>query len=191
MRQHPLPFTIMAIDPGNNMGICIAEIDGATQTLKVIESITLVIDKALKFNDYTLWQRFTKWELTEFYLDDVLTPLLNHHNVDAVIFESAFHAASIVAYEALLFYGRVIKDVSMEYDYEILIESKTPSNIKKINKVDGRSGDKNLMTDAVRNNPQIILPEHIVLDDLTEHAIDAIAIAYSVVHDMVEALPPL
>lgn len=189
MRYSP-SFNLLSIDPGSGFGICISHIDGMTGTMTVIDSISLTIDKAVKLNDDTRWARFTKQELIAFYLDDVLTPLLNEHSIDAVIFEAAFHAVSMVAYESLLFYGRTITSISKAYDWDILIESKTPSNVKKLNAVNGTSGDKDLMTKAVRANPRIIIPDHIVLDDLTEHAVDAIAIGYCVLHDLMEAIPP-
>ena len=172
------------------MGICIGEIDGRTRTLRVIESITLVIDKAIKVNDYQRYARFTKHELIEEYLAKVLGDLLVHYDIDAVVFEAAYHSVSLIAYESLLFYGRVIRRISSDYDWDLLIESKSPSTVKKVNGVNGKSSDKNLVTEAVRANSNIIIPDSINLDNLTEHAVDAIAIAYSVVYDLAEALPP-
>lgn len=183
-------FRVLSVDPGNNMGICVAEIRGDTGTLLIIDAITVVVDKALKFNGDERWNRFTKQELAEFLLDDIISELLHHHSIDAVIYEGAYHAASLNAYESLLFYGRVITKIAKEYDWDILIESKTPSNVKRLNGAKGDSGDKTLMTRAVRANPRIIFPDTIKLDDLTEHAIDAIGIAYCVLHDLVETLPP-
>lgn len=190
MSPFPPLFRVLSVDPGNDLGICIGEIDGALGTLRVIEVLTVVVDKALKLNDDARWMRFTKQELTEFFLDDVLSELLHRHNVDAVIYEGAYHAASLKAYESLLFYGRIITKIAKEYDWDILIESKTPSNVKRLNGAKGDSGDKTLMTKAIEANPKIILPDTVKLSDLTEHAIDSIGIAYCVLHDLVEAMPP-
>ena len=191
MRHLPLSFRVLSVDPGNNMGICISEIDVSQRTLKVLEVITVVVDKAIRLNDYQRLARYTKRELAEPYLSQVLTELLERYDVDCVVYEAAYNSKSLNAYESLLFYGRVINKVSLQYDWDLLIQSISPSSVKKINGVQGTSSDKDLVTEAVRNNSQIILPDHIDLDELSEHAIDSIAIAYCVLHDLMDSLPPL
>ena len=58
--------------------------------------------------------------------------------------------------------------------------------MKKNIGVKGNSGDKDLMTTAVLNNPNIIFNDDIDTESLSEHAIDAIAIGYSVLNDLRE-----
>lgn len=189
MRYNPPNFRLVSIDPGNNMGICISEVNVARRTLEVIEVFTLVVDKAIRHNSYERHIRYTKKELVEHYLTNVLDELLNYYDIDAIVYETAYVSRSLAAYESLMFYGRVIKKVGLAYDWDLMIESKTPSNIKSINGILGTSSDKSLVTEAVRNNKSILLPEHVELDELTEHAIDAIAIGYTVVFDLTRSLP--
>lgn len=191
MRHLPVSFRVLAVDPGNNMGICVAEIDAVQGTLTVVDVITIVVDKVIRLNDYQRITRYTKRELAEPYVTTVLTELLENNDVDCVVYEAAYNSKSLTAYESLLFYGRVINNASLAYDWDILIQSISPSSVKKMNGVRGNSSDKTLVTEAVRNNPAIVLPSYIDLDELSEHAIDSIAIAYCVLYDLVNSLSPL
>lgn len=179
-------FTLLSIDPGNNLGLAISVINPLDKTMTVVFSITLISDKAIRYDGNERVLTLSRNERRERYLRPIITQLLEQYNVDAVIYESAFVAKSIVAYDSLKFYGDFIRRCSQDYYWDILLQTVSPSKVKKILGVAGNSGDKDLMTSAVANHPSIIFSDGINVADMTEHAIDAIAIGYVVLHEYIE-----
>lgn len=176
-------FTVLSIDPGNNMGIAISRIYPLQGTMEVLFSTTLVIDKVTRYDNHEIKLRRSNYERREAYLYPVLTQFMREYNVDAVIYESGYNAKSIIAYEALTFYGACIRRCAQDFDWDILIQQVAPSRVKSLIGVVGGSKDKSLIPAAIASKSDIILSEGIVLADLTEHAHDAIAIGYVVLSD--------
>lgn len=178
MRFYPPDFNIMAIDPGANMGITIATISMTDQIMWVVDSFTLVIDDCIGLSYSARNDTYTKRQQVQAYLERRLTQLMNRYDVEHVIYEAAYNRRSLVAYDSLVFYGNTISNICHHYDFDVSYESVAPSRVKTNIGVTGNSGDKGAVRQAVRRHPHIQLPPELLLDDLTEHAVDSIAIAY-------------
>lgn len=174
----PTVFTVLAFDPGNNTGIAVCSIDVTTRVMTVIFSQTLVIDKVIRYDSYEIQASMNKEERRKRYLRPIISQLLEYYSVDAVIYESAFVGKSIVAYDALKTYGEIIRECAHDYYWDMMIQKVSPSKVKTVIGAVGKKDDKNQMTIAVANHPAIRFAEGINIADMTEHAIDAIAIGY-------------
>lgn len=184
MTNMPL-LTVLAIDPGNNMGLSVCRIDFNARTITVLFTHTLVIDKVIRYDSHDVQLSATKEARRARYLEPILTQILEQWNVDAVIYESAYSSKSLIAYEALKFYGEVIRHCAQSYYWDILLQTVAPSKVKKVLGVKGNSGDKDLMTQAVFNHPAIKFADNVDINAMTEHAIDSVAIGYFMLHDFI------
>lgn len=178
MRFIPPDFNVLAIDPGANMGIAVVTISMADKRMYVKDSFTLTMDEATRANLIHREEVLTRRHSIKDYLQHKLTRLLDRYDIDHVIYEAAYNSRSLVAYDSLVFYGNTISDVCHYYDFDLTYESITPSQVKTNIGVKGNSGDKEAIRKAVVRCADIELPQWLHLEDLTEHAVDAIAIAY-------------
>lgn len=178
MRFIPPDFNVLAIDPGTNMGITVVTISMADKHMYVKDSFTLTMDEATRANLIHREEVLTRRHSIRDYLQHKLTRLLDRYDIDHVIYEAAYNSRSLVAYDSLVFYGNTISDVCHYYDFDLTYESITPSQVKTNIGVKGNSGDKEAIRNAVARCADIELPQWLHLEDLTEHAVDAIAIAY-------------
>lgn len=177
MANHAV-FNVLSIDPGNNMGVVVSRMDTHQNTMSVLFAKTLVIDKAIRYDNPEMVARLSKDERKAIYLTKYLTGLIRAFNVDAIIYEAGFMARSVNAYKSLIFYGECIRKIALDYDWDMLVQSISPSRVKSLLGVVGTSDDKELMREGIRNHSNITLLNGICLDDLTEHAVDAIAIGH-------------
>lgn len=184
----PPKFNVLSIDPGNNMGITISEFDMTNKEMHIIECYTLVVDKVLRTKTFDQLNTFDSKELIREWLEDTLIDLMVEYDVDMVVYEAAYHSKSLNAYESLLFYGRVIKEATRQYDWYVDCTSITPSSVKKNIGVKGNSNDKDLVKKAVLSTESIKFDRRIDCDSLTEHAFDSVAIGYYAFSDLIRAL---
>lgn len=188
--NHIPEFTMLGIDPGGNMGICIARVNPRQQTLTVLEAFTLVMDDCIKVFPEHLHSTLDKRSLIDRYLTRKLTNLLEHYAIDHVVYEAAYNSRSLIAYDSLMFYGGVIRKVVTGFDFDLSVESVAPSKVKSSIGVKGNSGDKDAVRRAVASCNAIELTDGVTLAELTEHAVDAIAIAHYAFKECIQQLPP-
>lgn len=166
-------FTIMGIDPGSrNLGIAIFYIN--FNTLEILEIIPIPIS----LNKYFSYSS-NKSGLTNrlFCLRKEFKDILEAYNPVAISIESGFinprmPGAVIPLASAIT----IMSSVIMQYDFDVSIIDYPPSIIKKAvgaNPI----GNKSPVFNALSKNKEI---SNIVnLDLLTEHCVDSIAIAYT------------
>lgn len=166
-------FTIMGIDPGSrNLGIAIFYID--IYTLDILEIIPIPIS----LNKYNIYAN-NRNGLTSrlFYLRQEFTDILMAYSPVAISIESGFinprmPGAVIPLASAIT----IMSSVIMQYDFETSIIDYPPSIIKKAVGADPH-GNKSPVFNALSKNKEI--SNIINLDLLTEHCVDSIAIAYT------------
>ena len=166
-------FTIMGIDPGSrNLGIAIFYIN--MYTLEIIEIIPIPIS----LNKYFVYSN-NRSSLTSrlFYLRQEFKEILEAYNPVAIAIESGFinprmPGAVIPLASAIT----IMSSVIMKLDMDISIIDYPPSIIKKAVGANPL-GNKSPVFNALSRNKEI--KSIVNLDLLTEHCVDSIAIAYT------------
>lgn len=166
-------FTIMGIDPGSrNLGIAIFYINSYTLDIEEIIPIPISLNKYFIYSS-------NKSSLTNrlHYLRQEFKEILEAYNPVAISIESGFinprmPGAVIPLASAIT----IMSSVIMQYDMDISIIDYPPSIIKKAVGANPL-GNKSPVFNALSKNKEI---SNIVnLDLLTEHCVDSIAIAYT------------
>lgn len=178
-------ITILSVDPGGNLGLAITHFDTRILTLRVEYMTTFDVDKGIRYDDEDIKLRYTREQRKARYLKPILMELLHRYNVDAVIYESSYFANSLNAYSSLKFYGDLITNTAKEYDWDMEVQAISPSRVKSLIGVDGRSGEKDLVAHAIAKDCNIIV-DPAVLWQSTEHAVDAVAIANVIKYEFSE-----
>lgn len=171
-------FYTLSIDPGANFGICIAKMSLVDESMSVLEATTLSLDEMTRQLSTELHRTLDKRALYRIVLRRVLESILEDYEIDFVVFESAYHSKSLLAYDSLVFYSNVIKEVVGTKDELIIIETVPPSVVKKTIGVKGNVHDKTLVAQKVFDNEDIILPPDFDYENAVEHTTDAIAIGF-------------
>lgn len=95
--------------------------------------------------------------------------------VNSVVSESPYMGRFALAFAALTECMHSIRNALYQVDPNRLLHTIDPSSIKKCVGVSGKSGDKNLMRNAVST----LAGSMVNIDYLDEHAIDSIAVGYA------------
>lgn len=163
-------FNIMAIDPGNNIGISILQINVNTLEIMSIISFTYVL------SDYIDETSNTKLLDRCIVLNKILLTTLNNFNPLVVVYEEAFMNSrfpkSIIQ---LSQYINTITTTIRNYNSWIKVFSYPPKYIKKFIGAGG-TAEKDDMKKALLKIPEV--HTKINLNNLTEHSIDSISIGY-------------
>lgn len=175
----PPEFKILAIDPGANMGISIISINLVEQEMMVLDSFTVTSSQLMSMYNDTEIMVLGKKPVLKHEICRLLTRLIDIYDIDHVIYEAAYNSVSLVAYDSLVFYGNCIMEAVRHCDSDVTYESVPPSRVKTSIGVKGNSGDKSAIYNAVKEADTIKLGDGVDLDELTEHAIDSIAIGHS------------
>ncbi len=170
--NHTSNIRILGIDPGTNTGICIMEI---TEHLEIIKIDTFT----LNLNNYILdtLSNFEKEADRLIALEEGLKEILEKYNPDLIGMENAFFNKKfpLSGLKLSSFLGVIMMTVR-KHGKQTKIYKLQPKYIKSV--VSTGNAYKDDMLEAVRDN--IELGKHLDLDKETEHSIDAVAIAYSV-----------
>jgi Holliday junction resolvasome RuvABC endonuclease subunit len=170
---------IIGIDPGStNLGMSIIGLDVMTMNVVSVDAFTL---KAPKLNGYEY--------LEEHYIDRIirlrklhneLVNLFHQYNPNAIAVESPFinmrRPQAIIALTETFY---MIQQAVIDFKYYCPFYSITPSIVKKSVNVYANSSNKEDNRNAIQKIPSIIdnlIPK---IQDLDEHAIDAICVAYT------------
>lgn len=167
------PICIMGIDPGSrNLGVAIMEID--IDTLEIIDIIPIPISlNKYLINNYKTSHLYSRLTVLRREFEDIIDTF----NPIAVAVESGFinpkMPGAVIPLANVL---AIMTNVILENDTDTMIIEYPPSIIKKTigaNPV----GNKSPVLEAISNNEEI--KEIVDIDLLTEHNVDSIAIAYT------------
>lgn len=169
-------FRVISIDPGtNSFGIAILDIVQESK-LYVRYADTINVEKISRpfigINEVH-GEKVAKL----FALERFLIEFLMENTPHRVVSESPYMGRFPAAFGALVECLTAIRRALMTYDLNLPLNLIDPASVKQAIGVNGKSGDKSLMAKAVASlDGYIDFDEGVVLSDLDEHAIDAIAV---------------
>lgn len=170
-------FRIMGIDPGSNdLGVAIIEVNPETFDARVVYATTLYLKKLLSLYEQTHEVHGEKIAKL-FACEMAMKKLYSTWQPDMVVCESPYMGLYAQAYAALVECVSAIRRSLWEYDPSMPLLTLDPATIKTYMGVSGKSGDKDKIHNALCGLTQ--LTQAIELDELDEHAHDAIAVAYA------------
>lgn len=172
----PLTVRVLSIDPGNNMGITVSELDFNTQLQTVLFCNTFDIDKVKRRfeNDYiALGSNAVNRTHAIKYL---VGGLLNDYQPDVVICEAAFLGRFPQAFASLCLCLNAIETAVFDYDYDVGFYTFDPPTVKVAMGVYGKSKEKDDMRNALLKNTRIKSEQDLTL--LDEHAVDSICVGH-------------
>lgn len=165
-------YNIIGIDPGNNLGISCFNIN-SNNTINTIETNIVILSKRLEDDD----PRLLRMEL----LESILTDLNDYYQPVAVGLESAFmNTKFATAVIQLSQYVSMIEYTFYKLNPFIKLMKYPPKYIKsKISTGDATKEDMMTGLSKIKEITNIL-----DLECLTEHQIDATAIAYTLLQDI-------
>lgn len=172
---NPNLCNIIGIDPGNNFGISILTIDSITKDIVAVNTEFYILDHYI--SPYTTDKVITKLE----YINKIVNYLIDNYEPASIAFETAFMNIRFPkAVINLSQYVGTLENSIINKNCFISIFKYAPKYIKSI--VSTGDADKNDMLKAIKNIPE--LSNKIDTTLLTEHEIDAIAIAYTMLKEI-------
>jgi Holliday junction resolvasome RuvABC endonuclease subunit len=167
----------VGMDPGSHFfGAATIDVDMVTGETTVVDATTFVTERALKItqrDDLLIHgDRYARL----FVLREELAHYLSRERPHIVVSESAFLGAGINAYMTLIECVGVIREVLYVYNPNVELLTRSPKEVKQGVKAAG--DDKEDVTQALLALPNLKIPDYINFHTLTDHARDAIAVAY-------------
>ena len=163
-------YTILGLDPGNNLGIGVLQVSTETNEILSVTGQTLVLDRYVEDDTYNVMlARIQKLHNVVTHLNVIYQPLVV--SLEAAFMNSRFPKSVI----QLSQYINTIELASRLSNSWCRILKYPPKYIKSVVGAGG-TADKNDMKNNLLKIPEI--SSKINLDLLSEHAIDAISIAY-------------
>lgn len=169
-------YRIVGIDPGTStLGISVIEVDSSgnlslvwCETIKGARFLKKYPDlEEVHGSRFTRLYGYKHW-LYEFF---------QNWQPNAVVCEANFMGRFPAAYAALTESVMVIREAALMYDVNISFTTIDPPSVKVSVGVPGKSKDKELVRQAIRNLPlKYTLPQR--LPNLDEHSCDSIAVGY-------------
>lgn len=177
------PFTddtwmrILGIDPGSNdLGIAIIEVHPETFEPKAVYASTIHLKKLLHL--YEQCEQIHGEKIAKlFALEKAMKKLLQAWMPDVVVSESPYMGKFPAAYAALVECLSAIRRALHEHDPNMPLHTLDPATIKAYLGVSGKSGDKDKIYEALCGHKELV--QAIDLDELDEHAHDALAVAHA------------
>ena len=169
-------YRIVGIDPGTiTLGVALLGFDLQSEKLHLIEATTYsseeMIHRYPNLRD-THGDRFAK-----IYAHRMnLLNYFRYKQPHAISSEAPFFGRLPQPYAALTECVYSIRLATLDYDICCPLHVYDPATVKKNVGVSGKSGDKTAMRNAVK---KLAVAEDEVIDTLDEHAVDAIAVAYT------------
>lgn len=168
---------MLSLDPGSRtMGLAIVEYDYLSKKRSILFTVTLDVDEGLKSYrqmEEVLGTRPVRLKL----IKEFLTGHLQDFQPDIVVMESPFAGSNVQAFKILVDVMKMIEEATTEYGANIALLKIDPPTVKKVHGVPGNSSDKSLMLAAVSNVSELELSDGLCFKDMSEHEIDAIAVA--------------
>lgn len=172
-------FRVFSIDPGTNtLGVAVLDIDMVKDCITVQHAATLHIGKMS--NNYPQIAAIHGDRVTKLYVvEKALVRMFISWMPDAITSEAPYMGAFPQAYAALVECVSAIRRAVIKFDRSMPFPTFDPATVKKSVGVSGKSGDKSAMNHAVLHIPNLVFNGQVVVADLDEHAIDAIAVGYA------------
>lgn len=169
------PIRILAFDPGlTSCGWSLIDYDLATNH-KLVSKYGTILGKTLLKNQKQLQLQFEKRYIILWELEPLIMGMIRDMAPDYVVSESAYAHSFIQSYAALVMVIQTIRTAVMRtLGSDIYLIA--PKESKKAISADGTS-DKASVRAAIFSNTAITIREnkHTPLEEITEHACDAIA----------------
>lgn len=169
-------FTLLCIDPGNNVGVAIYTVNAKTLEIISLHTRLFILDNHI---GNTTIDRMPKKLLL---LDKIVNELSEKYDPLVIGFELAFlNMRFPKAVMQLSQYTGIIEHMFRKSNPFIKFFRYPPKSIKLA--IGGGGGaNKFGMTEAVKKIPELY--RHVLPDYLTEHEVDAVAIGYTTLCDI-------
>lgn len=179
LRDDPTPYRVAGIDPGTDtLGFSVLDLDLKDGEIRVEESLTLFGSKMVKERQGVAdvhGARFARLQ----GLEEALVQSFFYWKPHAIICESPFYNPRRPgAYAALIEAVGMVQRAVYGYAPQMALLTIDPASAKALLGVSGKSGDKDLVKQAIVKRTDIHNPHGIDLTALDEHSIDSLAIAY-------------
>jgi Holliday junction resolvasome RuvABC endonuclease subunit len=184
--QH-VTYRIVGIDPGlANLGFAIYHIDYYSGRIVKVEAFTLVNDRLPNYTGFdfeTVPERTIKLHK----LKGAIQWALNLYTPSYVVCEAPFYNRFMpMAYGALLEVVSTVHCAVLEWNPNIGFHTVAPLLVKKLVGTKAVKNDslkgKELVKQGVMAIPEIMNVLETPIESLSEHAIDAIAVAYTLIN---------
>lgn len=168
---------LLGIDPSSTtIGYSVVEYDMDAKLYRIVEASSICVHHSGTFQCLleTSDEKYRRLKI----IKEFVSRKLSEYNISDVYCEDAYFKNSTEAYASLLGCIQVVKDAVTECSYTIPVTLVRASSVKVGIGVQGDSGDKLLMLNALKNKEHLIVPPYSgYVDELDQHAVDAICIA--------------
>lgn len=173
---------IMGFDPGGKLGMAVLEVNLITERVCVKMAGTLSSDKAP--TRYPVVFEYHGAPIARHhFVKDELRCIFDQYRPHVVASEAPFMGRLPQVFKSLVLLVYNIRLALFDYDTHKPLILLDPPSVKKSVGAKGRS-DKDVMKEAVM---KLDIESDVVLSELDEHGIDAIAVAYSQVPSILRA----
>lgn len=173
-----VPFRMVSIDPGTTtLGVAVSEFSEDLNRMIVVDATTIRADILAKRYYPDMIKRHGDRNARLIALRDALRRYFDTWLPTVICSESAYLGRSPQAYAALIEAVSAVRYACELHDPSIRLDLIPPSEVKVGVGVNGRSGDKSLIRDALECIDDLWIQVEMLL--LDEHAIDAIAVGYA------------
>ena len=181
--EHYKQYVILGIDPGMKTGVGALTIDYATNTLLKTEAYTIKVDR-LYDRSGVEEDVHGERKVNLINLQHAVTHYLEQYHPSEVAIEAPFYNRLMpMAYGSLMEVVTMVISSVTAFDTNIRITMYPPMSVKKLigAKAVARDTEKGkiLVKMAISRIPEIMNTLQHDLDELSEHAIDGVAIAYT------------
>jgi Holliday junction resolvasome RuvABC endonuclease subunit len=170
-------YRILAIDPGTNaLGVAVLDVDIDKAIVTVQHATTIDISKLSQNYPQLIMihgERVSKLHAVEM----ALFKMFRAWKPDEIVSEAPYLGRFPQAFSALVECLSSIRRAVMEYNRALPLPTIDPASVKKAVGVSGKSGDKDAITVAIQRQPDLLM--NVNVNDLDEHARDAIAVGYA------------
>lgn len=173
-------ISVIGIDPGSHtLGIAIVSFNLTDRSLSVVSAHTVDADKLLTFYPQDIvdihGERRSRLIALQSYLLDYFTSA----NPDIIVSESPFMGMRVSAFETLTECCAALREAVYQYKQNKPLVMVSPTEAKKAVGVKGKGTTKEDVRAGVLAIPNLRFLNGITINALDEHAVDAIAVAYS------------
>lgn len=176
MSDHPV--ILVSLDPGTKcLGVCVAELT-AENTYRPIEVYTVEVLAEATRRHPELFDHHGRINAQYHVINETIRNLLIQWQPVGVVTEGPYFRRFPTPYRVLVECVLTIRRAVSEYDPYMQLQVIQPNVVKESVGVHGTSGDKELMRAALSRGVKGLDLSNIMLEQLDEHAIDAIAVGY-------------
>lgn len=183
-------YRVVGIDPGNNLGLSCLEVDYDTKEVKALQARTDDLSKYIEKYYQDVVDHHGKAVAKILVIEKVLGGYAEFWCPDFIVHETAFaRVGGIDAFASLRECILSIKLAAYRYKRLVQVKAINPNTVKYC-VVGEKSSDKSQVISGLKRLKNLDLSE-IKLEDLDEHGVDAIAIAYTFIDRHIFGVPKL